>query len=152
VEISESLVEAEEVEVTINFTRNSYRDVSIRGSILYFVIADLAGIDSMYQNSLDYVKMLFNQSIRNSEASDHLPTRITMLMECITKTLYINICRGLFEHHKMIFSFIICTSILRNADQIDEICWNYLLRGAGIFDSSEQPPMPKNLKHVLSEP
>lgn len=61
--IAKSLVEAEEVEVTINETRNKYKDVSIRGSILYFVIADLAGIDPMYQNSLNYVKKLFNDAI-----------------------------------------------------------------------------------------
>ena len=46
--IAESLIAAEEVELTINETRNKYRDVSTRGSILYFVIADLAGIDPMY--------------------------------------------------------------------------------------------------------
>lgn len=46
--IALSLIEAEEVEKTINETRNKYKDVSIRGSILYFVIADLAGIDPMY--------------------------------------------------------------------------------------------------------
>jgi dynein heavy chain len=46
--IATSLIEAEEVEKTINETRNKYSDVSIRGSILYFVIADLAGIDPMY--------------------------------------------------------------------------------------------------------
>ena len=61
--IAESLIEAEEVELTINETRNLYRDVSIRGSILYFVISDLAGIDPMYQNSLVYVKKLFNDAI-----------------------------------------------------------------------------------------
>ena len=46
--IAERLIEAEEVEKTINETRNSYIDVSVRGSILYFVISDLAGIDPMY--------------------------------------------------------------------------------------------------------
>ena len=47
-QIAESLIEAEVVEKTINETRSSYKDVSVRGSILYFVIADLAGIDPMY--------------------------------------------------------------------------------------------------------
>jgi len=47
----------------INETRNSYIDVSTRGSILYFVISDLAGIDPMYQNSLVYIKKLFNDAI-----------------------------------------------------------------------------------------
>jgi len=51
------------VEVTINETRNLYTSVAIRGSILYFVIADLAGIDPIYQISLTYVKALFNKAI-----------------------------------------------------------------------------------------
>jgi len=62
-EINERMDQAKVVEVTINETRNLYTPVAIRGSILYFVIADLAGIDPMYQNSLSYVKTLFNKAI-----------------------------------------------------------------------------------------
>jgi len=51
------------VEQQINETRNQYRSVATRGSILYFVISDLAGIDPMYQYSLVYVKRLFNVAI-----------------------------------------------------------------------------------------
>jgi len=55
--------QAKIVEVEIDETRNLYTNVAIRGSILYFVIADLGGIDPMYQNSLLYVKQLFNKAI-----------------------------------------------------------------------------------------
>ena len=44
--------------------REQYRPVSVRGSILYFVIASLSSIDPMYQNSLAYVKKIFNATIR----------------------------------------------------------------------------------------
>ena len=47
-EINERIATALVVEEEINNTRNQYRSVAIRGSILYFVIADLAGIDPMY--------------------------------------------------------------------------------------------------------
>ena len=136
--IAESLIEAEQVELTINETRNLYRDVSIRGSILYFVISDLAGIDPMYQNSLVYVKKLFNDAIVATPPEEVLSDRIEALKNSITKTLYINICRGLFEAHKLIYSFLICTSIKRQGKQINEICWNYLLRGAGLFNKEGQ--------------
>jgi hypothetical protein len=46
---------------------------------------------------------------------------------------------GLFERHKLIYSFIICSSIKRAANQINQQVWNLLLRGAGIFDKSNQP-------------
>ena len=59
-DIIKRLSDAVVVEEQINDTRNQYRSVATRGSILYFVIADLAGIDPMYQYSLSYVKRLFN--------------------------------------------------------------------------------------------
>lgn len=51
--------EAEETSKVITATRESYRPVANRGSILYFVIADLANIDPMYQYSLDFFSKLF---------------------------------------------------------------------------------------------
>ena len=33
------------------------------------------------------------------------------LINKITENLYVNVCRGLFESHKIIYSFMICTSI-----------------------------------------
>ena len=40
-----------------------YRPVPTRGSILYFVVADLAILDPMYQYSLSYFTKLFNYCI-----------------------------------------------------------------------------------------
>lgn len=82
--ITESLAEAEVIEETINATRNSYKAVSIRGSLLYFVISDLAQVDPMYQNSLAYVKKLFNDAIVSSMKSDVLEERIEILKDKIT--------------------------------------------------------------------
>ena len=48
IKIEESTVLEEKIEAT----RNGYRDVSIRGSILFFVIKELSIIDPMYQYSL----------------------------------------------------------------------------------------------------
>ena len=61
--IKENLEEAQQVEVVINETRNFYRPVAERGSILYFSITDMSGVNDMYQNSLQYVKKLFNEAI-----------------------------------------------------------------------------------------
>jgi len=143
IKIAKDLIEAEKVEKTIQETRDSYSEVSVRGSILYFVISDLAAIDSMYQNSLKYMKKLFNEAIRNTEPQNELKKRIHALKEQITKNLYQNICRGLFEDTKLIYSFMICTSILRKEGKINEVSWNYLLRGAGIQGKAENPSKPE---------
>ena len=68
--ISTRLVEAEETEKSINETRETYRPAATRGSILYFVIADLALIGPMYQYSLGYFTRLFNVCIDNSAKSE----------------------------------------------------------------------------------
>lgn len=44
--------------------------VARRGSVLYFVIADLALIDPMYQYSLEFFSRLFNRRLDKSEKSD----------------------------------------------------------------------------------
>lgn len=47
-EINARIADATVVEQTINETRMGYKSVAIRGSILYFVIADMAQINDMY--------------------------------------------------------------------------------------------------------
>lgn len=67
VQISERVAEAEVTEAEINEARSRYLCVSTRGSIIYFVIADLALIDPMYQYSLEYYAILFNRCIVEAE-------------------------------------------------------------------------------------
>jgi len=143
-EINERMDQSLIVEEEINNTRNHYRTVAIRGSILYFVIADLSGIDPMYQYSLVYVKRLFNSAIEKSEKQEDLARRLEILINNITRTLYTNVSRGLFEAHKIIFSFLITTSINRNTGRIKELHWNTLLRGAAPLSYEQVRAKPEN--------
>lgn len=117
--------------------------MAIRGSILYFVIADLAGIDPMYQYSLGYIKRLFNTAIEKSPKAKTVEQRLDILIDNITRTIYTNVSRGLFEAHKIIFSFLIITSINRNSKKVKEIHWNLLLRGAGPITPEEEKVRPQ---------
>jgi dynein heavy chain len=53
VRMSDAIVVTEQ----IANTRAMYKRVAVRGSILYFVVADMARINDMYQNSLQFVKV-----------------------------------------------------------------------------------------------
>lgn len=46
--INERMIEAEQTAKMIDENRENYRVVARRGSVLYFVVADLAAIDPMY--------------------------------------------------------------------------------------------------------
>lgn len=76
------------------------------------------------------------------------------LIDTITKTIYTNICRGLFERDKLIFSFLIATSIDRYSEVISASGWNIVLRGAMPFteeQESKKPtnPLPKLLSNLM---
>jgi dynein heavy chain len=50
---------------------------------------------------------MFNKAIDMSELSKVLSERLVHLINTITRVIYNNVCRGLFEEHKLIFSFLI---------------------------------------------
>ena len=64
------------------------------------------------------------------------------MIDRITETLYLNVSRGLFVAHKVLFSFLICTSINRNSGKINEQLWGTMLRGAGVMNKAHQPENP----------
>ena len=88
----------------------------------------------MYQYSLAYVKRLFNTAIEKSPSQPTIEERLAVLIDRIAATMYLNVSRGLFVAHKVLFSFLICTSINRNAQIINEVLWSIMLRGAGVFN------------------
>ena len=56
--ISTRLKEAETTEEKITLAREKYRPVATRGSVMYFVVASMAEVDTMYQYSLKYFKQV----------------------------------------------------------------------------------------------
>jgi dynein heavy chain len=146
--INERLAESEKTNIEIDEMRQQYKPAATRGSIIYFVVADLARMDPMYQYSLAYFVRLFNVCIDESEKAEDIDTRLSNLMSYLTQFVYTNVCRGLFEEHKLIFSFLICVQIMRNAGEIEDMEWSLLLRGAGMVANEAPNPMPD----LLSEP
>ncbi|CAO2605458.1 Dynein axonemal heavy chain 6 [Lemmus lemmus] len=136
------LKEAESTEQMINVAREKYRPVATQGSVMYFVIASLSEIDPMYQFSLKYFKQLFNTTIETSEKDDDLQYRLAILLQQTLLTAYTNVSRGLFEQHKLIYSFMLCVEIMRQKGQLTEAEWNFFLRGAAGMEK-ERPPKPE---------
>merc|ERR1719446_420510 len=129
----------------INAARMQYRPIAVRGMIIYFVIADLANIGSMYQFSLNYFLKIFNMVLVESEQSDVIEKRIEILIRCATETLYLSVCRGLFNDHRRIYSFLLSAEIQKDQGAILASAWNYFLKGIGFSNVEKIPPKPAGL-------
>jgi len=81
VEIAEKQEIAKATEITIDEARESYRPVAYRTAVLFFCIVELAGVDPMYQYSLQWFQQLFGLSIDGAPKSDVFDERLAILMD-----------------------------------------------------------------------
>lgn len=142
-EIQSKVAIAEKTEKDIDITRNKYTPVAIRTRILFFCITELASIDPMYQYSLGWFMNLFVSAISHSEKNDELEVRVKNINEFFTFSLFSNVCRSLFEKHKLLYSFLLSIRILMNNDKIDMEEWRTLLAGGAAVEKRIPNPAPE---------
>ncbi|XP_048343305.1 LOW QUALITY PROTEIN: dynein axonemal heavy chain 1 [Sphaerodactylus townsendi] len=138
-EIQAKVKVAEQTEKDIDITRLEYVPVAVRTQILFFCVSDLANVDPMYQYSLEWFLNIFLTGISNSERADTLKKRIANINKYLTFSLYSNVCRSLFEKHKLMFAFLVGIRIMMNEGKINMDEWRYLLSGGAVKVVRENP-------------
>jgi dynein heavy chain len=128
-DIQEKQLVANETEKDIDAARESYRPLAYRTAVLFFCIVELTNIDPMYQYSLQWFQTLFAVAIDMAPKSDVFDERLNILKDFFTESLYQNICRGLFEKDKTLFSFALCIRIMKGDNNMDEGDLRFLLVG-----------------------
>lgn len=148
--VASRLVDAEKTEEFITLEREKYRPLAAQGAVLFFVVSSLAEIDPMYQFSLRYFTQVFCSVIEVENEKADFDKRIEFLMTEETRALYLNIGRGLFERHKLIFSFLLATAIEKHHNRLSETEISFLLRGPVGF-KAEPRDKPEELVGVTEE-
>eukprot|EP00949_MAST-11_sp_MAST-11-sp1_P002809 g2809.t1 len=130
--ISEKLQVAARVKKSIEKKRTVYRSVAARASTLFFCTASLCKIDPMYQWSMEFYSALYLSAIERSPPGED---RIVAINDTFTYMLYANICRSLFAEHRLLWSLLLCTSIL----SVKPTLLRFLLTGS----TALEPRLPK---------
>ena len=147
-EVTQQLKVAEETEIKIDVAREGYRPAAIRSAIAYFVLNDMARVDPMYQFSLDAYVDLFNKSIQDSRGKGIGSTgggvaeRVELINSYHTEQVFKSTCVGLFERHKILFSFQLCIKIMQRENKVPKSEFDFFCFGGVVVDKSEQKANP----------
>eukprot|EP00485_Elphidium_margaritaceum_P015545 CAMPEP_0202728930 /NCGR_PEP_ID=MMETSP1385-20130828/185872_1 /ASSEMBLY_ACC=CAM_ASM_000861 /TAXON_ID=933848 /ORGANISM="Elphidium margaritaceum" /LENGTH=4770 /DNA_ID=CAMNT_0049395183 /DNA_START=131 /DNA_END=14440 /DNA_ORIENTATION=- len=107
-EVKTKIESSKQTEAMINKKREQYRSVARRGSILYFVMVDMALVNWMYQTSLAQFLTWFDYALRHSKAANLVNQRVANIIEYMTYHIYDNVNRGLFGDDQLTFK-IMCS-------------------------------------------
>uniref|UniRef100_K7FM63 Dynein axonemal heavy chain 10 n=1 Tax=Pelodiscus sinensis TaxID=13735 RepID=K7FM63_PELSI len=128
-EVSEKLKLAEKTAVDIDKLRDGYRPAAKRGAILFFVLSEMALVNTMYQYSLASFLDVFGFSLRKSMPNSILPKRLKNIMDTLTFNIYNYGCTGLFERHKLLFSFNMTIKIEQADGRVPQEELDFFLKG-----------------------
>lgn len=141
-DVKEKLENAAEANDRISAAREEYRPIATRGSLIYFLVVDMASINVMYQVSLQQFLALFDYSILTSDRAPLASKRIGNVIEFLNYHLTSYIQRGLFERHKQIWTLMLAMRIQSTAGMLSEKAQKLLLTGGGALDIQVERAKP----------
>ncbi|ETN61879.1 dynein heavy chain 10, axonemal [Anopheles darlingi] len=138
-EVSQKITLAEQTAREIDLLRNGYRLAAQRGAILYFVLSDMATVSAMYQYSLSSYLEVFAYSLRKAVPDNVLSKRLDNIINTLTRNVYEYGCIGIFERHKLLFSFQITIKLEQSRGKLSQAEIDFFIKGKVSLERSGQP-------------
>ncbi|KAL7729890.1 hypothetical protein ACLKA6_014739 [Drosophila palustris] len=136
--VMEQLKLASDTAADIEVLRNGYRGAAKRGAVLFFALADMATVNSMYQYALAAYLELFVYSLRKAVPDTVLAKRLNNIIKTLTENVYSYGCTGIFERHKLLFSFQIATKLAQREGVLTQMEIDFFIKGSIALTKSER--------------
>ncbi|XP_034942678.1 dynein heavy chain 7, axonemal-like, partial [Chelonus insularis] len=111
----------------INLFRNNYNELAQYCANLFNTLTILTHLNCMYKFSYRWFLQLYIKSISNSNTSVKLDKRLNYLKLSFTKILHCNIVNGLYEKHKLLYTFLLCLKLSINKNDITNEEYQYFI-------------------------
>ena len=142
-DIAEKMKEAAITEKEIDEQRANYKPLADHATTLFFTLTKMASIDPMYQYSLQWFTNLFIRTTQEADQADDQPGRLENLKHYFTYLLYDQVCRSLFEEHKLLFSYLMTIGLETAAGNVNETEQRFLISGASLNPKTSENPAPE---------
>ena len=104
VEIAASLENSKNIQEDLDKQREVYRPIARVGSVLYFLISQLAAVNNMYQFALPMFNQLFTSNLEEkTDDGDELKQRIRQLCTKLKLTMFSYVSRSIFKADRMMY-------------------------------------------------
>ncbi|CAH8518373.1 unnamed protein product [Schistosoma turkestanicum] len=142
-EVTEKLEMGAKTAIDIDRLRDGYRPAAKRGAILFFVLSDMSSINSMYQYSLTAYLDVFQITLHKSMPDVVLKKRLQNIINKLTYNVYTYGCTGIFEKHKLLFSFQITSKLEMNLGNLTTEEMDFFIKGnVSIEKTKTVNPLP----------
>lgn len=136
--VTEALTLSAETSKDIEKLRNGYRPAAKRGAVLFFALSDMATVNTMYQYALSAYLDVFNFSMRKAVPDTVLAKRLTNIIKTLTENVYNYGCTGIFEKHKLLFSFQITTKLQLSEGHLLQSELDFFIKGSVALTKSDR--------------
>merc|ERR1711968_174561 len=143
-EVNQKLTAAADTKTSIAEKREQFRPVATRGSVLYFSIVEMSGVNCMYQTSLAQFLVLFMDSMDKAEKATLASKRVGNIIDTMTYLVYRYVNRGLYEADKLTFKLLVTTKIMITAGYLKTSDLTLFLRGGAALDINSVRRKPFN--------
>lgn len=122
----------------IDETRNCYRPAAQRGALLFFILAKMAVVNVMYQYSLSAFLTVFRVALKKAEPDYLLEKRLNNILITLTRNIYDYGCTGIFEKHKLLYSFQMTVTLQQSQAKISQQDLNFFIKGSVSLEKSDK--------------